>query len=504
MRRGMSVPSLICWIASTVIMVSSNRAGAQSIYNPRDDQFRTLGLMRAEAEYTRASADLARVKQLNSRGFATVQDVEGADALFRRSRVDYLQQALSVLSQGSHVTVVRAIKHRGANEGHYVSLTIGEAAGNVDLGHARQVLGDSSFDALRAGELGDVYVSVKAETGPTGAIIGWPYERRLGALRETTSRTTEFRLLRDLDEVVISVAHGDKVDERKILLEQDAAANLIAIDATQFSQEADLGTSVTFQLQLTRFARDEKEYHLQVDGLPADIAYEFRDLDTHVRLNQLRFGTGTNRKLLQLVISLPLRASSSFAVDAPIHLSAEALEMPANASFGGGESRLVKTPATTKLLAGRSRLELIPRGVARSELRAINLYHEIASGDSVAIEATVRNTGSKVLRDVRLNVDVPSGWTARVVPSSWNELPIGAESRVGITLRPAVLSTSGDYEARLRLESGASDKKVETEDKIVRVHVSAPREWFGTAALLGVVLATVAGVLALGLRLARR
>jgi uncharacterized membrane protein len=158
----------------------------------------------------------------------------------------------------------------------------------------------------------------------------------------------------------------------------------------------------------------------------------------------------------------------------------------------------------TKQLAGGSRLELIPREIARVELRAINLYHEIASGDSVAVEATVRNGGSKVLRNVRLQVDAPAGWTARVVPASWNELEVGAERKVGVTLTPPRLSTSGDYEARLRLETASTDKKIEAEDKVVRVHVSAPRAWLGTVALLGFVLAMVVAVVAFGMRLARR
>lgn len=489
-------------LASCATSLASRGAHAQSMYNPRDDQFRTLGLIRAEAEYMRASAALERNRQLRSRGFLSAQQLEDAEAQFGRARVDYMQQALTVLSQGSHITIVRALKHRGPDERNYVSLTIAGEGGSLDLRHARAILGDSSLGALQSADVADVYVSIKSEAGPTGATIAWPYEMHLNALGRLVERTARFRLLRDVDEVVVSVAHGDKVDERKVLLEQDASANLIAIESAQFSQEADLGTQVTFQLQLTRFARDEKVYHLQVDGLPSDVAYEFRDPDTRARLNQLRFAAGASRKSLHLVLSLPLRASSSLAVDAPIPLNVAAFEASAT------EAPVTDPPRdggdrTPHVLAGRARLELIPRGIARGELGAVNLYHEIASGDSVSFGGVVRNTGSRVLRAVRLVVEAPSGWTARVVPSIWKEIAVGGEAKVGVVLNPPPLSTSGDYEARLRLESAASDKRMESEDKIVRVHVNAPRQWFGTAALLAVVATTLVLVLMFGARLAR-
>lgn len=498
-RRALFAGSL----ASCAISLVSLGTPAQSLYNPRDDQFRALGLMRAEAEYVRASAVVERNRQLRARGFLSDQQLEEAEAQFGRARVDYIQQALTVLAEGRHISILRAVKHRGTDERNYVSLTIAEAGANVDLRHARAVLDDSSFGALQSQDGADVYVSIKSEAGPTGATIAWPYETHLNAVGRAVERTARFRLLRDVDEVVVSVAHGDKVDERKILLEQDASANLIAIEPAQFSQEADLGAQVTFQLQLTRFARDEKVYHLQVDGLPSDVTYEFRDPETRARLNQLRFAAGASRKSLHLVLSLPLRASSSLAVDAPIALYAEAFDASPT------EPPLTKAvrlggKGTTRVLVGRSRLELIPRGIARGELGAINLYHEIASGDSVSFDGVVRNTGSRVLRSVRLVVEAPSGWTTRVVPSLWKEVPVGAETKVSVILKPPPLATSGDYESRLRLESAASDKRMEAEDKILRVHVDAPREWFGTAALLAFIATTLVFVLIYGARVARR
>lgn len=221
-------------LVSCATSLASRGAHAQSMYNPRDDQFRTLGLIRAEAEYMRASAALERNRQLRSRGFLSAQQLEDAEAQFGRARVDYMQQALTVLSQGSHITIVRAMKHRGPDERNYVSLTIAGEGGSLDLRHARAILGDSSLGALQSADVADVYVSIKSEAGATGATIAWPYEMHLNALGRLVERTARFRLLRDVDEVVVSVAHGDKVDERKVLLEQDASANLIAIESAQF------------------------------------------------------------------------------------------------------------------------------------------------------------------------------------------------------------------------------------------------------------------------------
>ena len=75
--------ALLAGILALCTSLTSRSALAQTMYNPRDDQFRTLGLIRAEAEYRRASATLERNRQLRARGFLSAQQLEERSEAWR-------------------------------------------------------------------------------------------------------------------------------------------------------------------------------------------------------------------------------------------------------------------------------------------------------------------------------------------------------------------------------------------------------------------------------------
>lgn len=481
--------------------------GAQpaSGYNPRDDQYRLLGLVRAKAEYEHAETEYGRARELFERQVISDQELAARRAERERARVNYLQQSLAAASVQPHIAVERAVKSRGPDGGSRVRLALRNTTGGAAEAERLEGAIDPALLAqLRSGEAREVYVSLKAEPGPAGAIISAPYERRIARMRSGQAAVLEFGLLRDADEVVVSVGHGGTTEERKIYLEQDASADIVAVQSTQFSQEADLGAQATYDLRLERFTRGRDVFRLAVVGLPRGVAAEFRDPASGARLTQLRFPEGTGQRELQLVVTLPRRAEGGLRADEPVPFWAMVLDPESDARLRAAAGTPDEEREAAALRAGKAKLEIVPRGIGRIEVRAANLYHEIRPGDSVAMEVVVRNAGSQAVTGLRLRADAPQGWEARVDPELVPELAVGAQRRVRVVLAPPRGVTVGDYEARLRTESAAGDRRVEAEDKTLRVHVTSAVNWVGTG-LLGILLVgIVAGVVTLGARLVRR
>ncbi|HEX2188887.1 MAG TPA: NEW3 domain-containing protein [Longimicrobiaceae bacterium] len=501
----MSVRTLLGAGALAAALAAPLAAQTAAGYNPRDDQYRLLGLVRAQADFKHAETEYGRARELHERSVISEQELAARRAEWERARVNYLQQSLAAASTQPHIAVERAVKSRGPDGGSRVRLALRNTTGpGAEAERLEDAIDPALLAQLRSGEVREVYVSLKAEPGPAGAIISAPYERRIARLRSGQAAVLEFGLLRDADEVVVSLGYGGSTEERKIYLEQDASADIVAVQSTQFSQVADLGAQATYDLRLERFTRGQDVFRLAAVGLPRGVSAEFRDPASGARLTQLRFPEGTSQRDLQLVVTLPRRAEGELRADQPIAFWAMALDPESDARLRA----LAGTPGgereAASLRAGKARLEIVPRGIGRIEVRAANLYHEIRPGDSVAVEVAVRNAGSQAITGVRLRVDAPQGWEARTDPELVPDLPVGAQRRVRVTLAPPRGVTVGDYEARLRTESAAGDRSMETEDKMLRVHVGSAANWMGTGLLGLLLVGVVAGVVALGARLVRR
>ena len=154
--------------------------------------------------------------------------------------------------------------------------------------------------------------------------------------------------------------------------------------------------------------------------------------------------------------------------------------------------------------AGRIALELVPRGLPRVELRAINLYHELAAGDSAVTEVVVRNSGSRALDALQLRADAPPGWRVEFAPPAIPSLAVDAERPVRLVVHAPRDASVGDYEARVRVASAAADHRVETEDKVLRLHVADGASVAGTLVVIVLVGAIVAGAGMLGRKWMRR
>ena len=490
-----AIAALLLWMVSVPVLAQ----GTNSAFNPRDDHFVILGLVRVRSEYERVEKELNRARALGVLGFLSPAEVEAREAEFARVRVDYLQQALAAMSATTHVTVDRAIKRRHPSGGSTVLITLRSAGGELELATLGAALDTALQAQLRPDVIENVFISLRSDVGTQGVGISTPYEILVPRLNRSQRATVSFKLLRDVEELVTVVSYGGRTDERRIALEPEAGAEAVAVQSIQFSQEADLGTEATFDLRLRRSIRDRNStVALSVANLPREASYEFRDPSTKARVTQVRFPDAEPEQLLQFIVKLPYQESERVKVDQALRFAV--LVLPANDAGAPADSQ----PATGQHALGQAHLELVPRGTAKADVRADNLFHEVRSGDSVRVQLTIRNSGSRRLDGVRVVVDAPSEWKAHAVPDAIASMREGDTRQVDVMLVSPPTAAIGDYEVRIRIASSAQERGLTSDEKIVRVHVSAGnRTWLlaGLAVMAGVVVIVMIRVT---MRLAQR
>ena len=491
------------WAVILALVAAVGWAQNYGNYNPRDDQYRLLGMTRAQAEYESVLREFERQRELRARNLISEAELEQARTRMEGARVNYLQAALAIVFATPHVVIDRAVKFQRGDR-KFVRLTVRNEESGAEGAKLTSFIDSTLLRQLRPEEVPNVFVSLKDDSPNGGAIISQPYEARIPVLRFGEPVTLEFRLLRDVDVVTVSATYANQTSERRVFLEKDASANIVSMQSAQFSQEGDLGSQVSYDVSLERFTSGAGGVRLDVGGLPREIRYEFHDPASGARLTQFRFPEGTTSQRLALVLFLPHRDAGRFVLDRPLSFYAFALDNEAAQRFNELSRDSLTAAEAQGIASGKVRLELIPRGKGELELRAANLYHQITRGDSVVMDLTVRNTGSRLVNTVRITPDLGADWRGTVTPELIPEVPIDGEARVRLVLVPPPDVAEGDYDVKLRTDALSADRQVDTEDKTVRVHVVPPASWLGTSLLVVLLVGIVTGMVAFGLKLTRR
>jgi len=351
-------------------------------------------------------------------------------------------------------------------------------------------------------EIKDVSVSLKSE----GKIISDPYELVVASLPLEEERNVTFQLLKDVESLDISVFYSGKTETTSVYLQKGVSANIVTINSAQFSQEADLESQATYDLSLEKFSGEANVFKLELVNLPQPITYEFSDPQTQARLSQIKFTEGVTSMKLSLKLYLPKNADAQVVIDKPLEFFALALDIDQAAKLrelAAANPRL-EPGAVVGLKAGSVKLELIPRGVGKVEVQAVNLYHEIKVGQTVAMEVRVKNAGTRKLNNIRISTDLPLSWRVEVRPDLIATLEQNQEEVVSIRFLPPPDVSVGDYEPKIRTECVADNRKVESEDKIVRIHISSKTNILGISILILLLVGLLVGIVVFGIRLTRR
>ncbi|MDR1274315.1 MAG: hypothetical protein LBK12_07180 [Odoribacteraceae bacterium] len=460
-----------------------------------------LDLKKARADYEIARQQFENDTRLHDeKAISANEYTKSKNALLSRE-VDYQKLILQLVARQSRVIIERAVKYQTANGERRVKITLKNTLeGDAEYLSQFKEHFDIFTPEMRAGKVYNIFVSLSDVSDKT--IIGSPYECQVPSIDTGEEASADFELLKDTENLRVTLDYNGRTSERNVYLKKDASVNVIDISSMQFSREADLGSSATYGLTLERFSTSDDVYRLMVVGLPRQVSHEF--VDEASKVSQIKFAQGESAKKLSLRVYLPDRDDEQIQLDQPLAFHVLTLTGEQYTQVSGEDLSAATPGQLAALSCGNEMLELVPRGKGKIEVRATNLYHEISSGDSVTMTITARNAGTRRLDNIKITADSPLNWTTVITPDLIRTLDPGKETTVRVAILPPADGGVGAQEVKIKTEALADNRKVDTEDKTIRVQVNARSSVLGTVVLLLLIIGVVGGLVWFGVKLSRR
>ena len=495
----MKVHKLVLILAAVLLILLSLAAQTQESQSTK-----LLRLKSAQLALELKRADFDRYLKLKEEGLTSEADFAQRQTAYLQAQVDYQQAMINFMGSEARISVASAVKFQDASGKKFVRVALRysskELKGLAELNISAQDL--FPLDFMK--EIKDVYVSLSTE----GKTISDPYEKSVASLPLETERAVTFQLLKDVENLDVNISYSGKTEKTSVYLQKGVSANIVTINSAQFSQEADLESTATYDLSLEKFSGEANVFKLEAVNLPTQITYEFSDPTTSARLSQIKFSEGVTSLKLQLKLFLPKNPDERVVLDKPMEFFVLALDNDQTSKLREAEAAAGAAGVGLKdieaLKAGSVKLELIPRGVPKVEVQAVNLYHEIKVGDAISMDVTIRNTGTRKLNNVRVFCDLPLNWRVEITPDLLSVLEQNKDEVVSIKFLPPAGVSVGDYEPKIRTDAVADNRRVESEDKIVRIHISSKANVLGIGALVLLLVGLLVGIVIFGIKLTRR
>jgi hypothetical protein len=490
-------------VVATILLVAWVMAVAQT--QPQESQsMKLLQLKSAHLQLLQNKADYERAVNLKKDGLISEADFSKTETLYLQAGVTYQQALINFMGSEARISVASAVKFQDRSGKKFVTVSLRYASKELKELSNLKISAEDLFPLDFMKEIKDVYVSLLSET----KIISDPYERVVKSLPIESERQVTFQLLKDVENLEVSVSYSGKTETTSVYLQKGVSANIVTVNSAQFSQEADLEATATYDLSLEKFSGEANVFKLDVANLPQQITYEFSDPTTQARLSQIKFSEGVTSLKLQLKLYLPKNPDSQVVLDKPLEFYVLAMDNEQTDKLRVIEQAKAGAPIDAKdidaIKAGSARLELIPRGVPKVEVQAVNLYHEIKVGETVSMDVTIKNTGTRKLNNIRVFCDLPLNWRVEIKPDLIASLEQDKDAVVNIRFVPPTDVSVGDYEPKIRTDSTAENRKVESEDKIVRIHITSKTNVIGITALIVLLVGLLVGIVVFGIKLTRR
>ena len=500
---------MISLLSSLILMGIPYRVNAQYFTERNDETYLILALKKQKARFDAAKAEYEAALELKKKDMIPRKEFDRVRTSYVNEEISYQQAMLRVIFDQPHIVIEKAVKYQADDGNKRVRLTLRNTTGGVADYEKLVKTDDNIFDAsLQPDKINNVFISLHeaSETGGNGPIISQPYEEKIETLRFGDREEVDFLLLKDVEEVVVTMTYAGAMDQKHIYLQKDSSANRVIVNSLNFSQETNLGESATYGLSLERFSNENDVFRLAVVNLPRQISYNFLDPTSSQsqRLSQVNFTQGVTSMQLALTTFLPERSDSQVEIDKTIEFYALVLPQEVWRELQPLDNRIFTPEEIENLNAGVVKLELIPRGVGRIEVRALNLYHEIKTDEDVTMEVTVLNDGTRRLDNIRIRTSIPPNWQSTIVPDVIPSLLPAKDTIVKLEFLPPDGVGVGDYEVTIQTQALAENRPVETQDKTVRVHVSARTNLLLSGILVMSVIGMVIGIVWYGVKLTRR
>ena len=355
-----------------------------------------------------------------------------------------------------------------------------------------------------ANEIRGIYVSLLDVTDDTNIVK--PYEEKIPVLGYNESVELTFQLQKDVDSLKVSLNYPElpQPETRLIYLQKESALDVVNVSSLRFSQEGNLGSSVTYDLTLDRLAETENTFQLRVINLLNRLSFEFQDPETRSRQSQVKFTQEQSKRNLSLIVYLPEELDASY-LDSTLEFYVAVLDEAEANELGGVNNRLdLSADQIAGIQGGVERFELIPKGVPEIEVFVQNAFQTIKIGEAVNMTATLQNIGTRDLVDIRMLVDVNTDWKYTVVPEVIGSLARNEEKEIQLTLSPPADIGVGEYQAKLNAEVTVDNRKFEARDRSITVQVESQTQMSVTTLLFGALILLMIGIVIVTIRISRR
>ena len=362
----------------------------------------------------------------------------------------------------------------------------------------------SPEEIAAANEIRAIYVSLLDTVDSTNIVK--PYEEKIAVLGYNETVELTFQLQKDVDSLKVSMKYPEipEPDTRLIYLQKESALDVVNVSSLRFSQEANLGSSVTYDLTLDRLAETENTFQLRVINLLNRLSFEFQDPDTASRQSQVKFTQEQSKRELSLIVYLPEELDASY-LDNTLEFYVAVLDETEANELGGINNRLdLPVERIASLQGGVERFELIPKGVPEIEVSVQNAFLTIKIGDQVNMIGKLKNIGTRDLVDIRMLVDVNPEWKYTVSPEVIKSLKRNDETEIQLTLNPPADIGVGEYQAKLNAEVTVDNRKFQARDRSITVQVESKSQMSVTTLLVGVLIFIMIGIVIVTIRISRR
>jgi len=472
------------------------------IYSQESQSLKLLALKKAQLHLEEMKGEFDRALWLKEEGLISEQEFVQKRTSYLQAQVTYQEALITFMGSEARLSVASAVKYQDKAGKKYVRVSLRYSSRELKELAKLNIDAKDLFPLDFLQEIKDVYVSLRSE----GKIISNPYEKTIPSLSLEQERQVTFQLLKDVENLDVNVFYAGKNETTSVYLQKGLSANIVTVNSAQFSQEADLESEATYDLSLEKFSGEANVFRLKVINLPQQISYEFIDPQTQARLSQIKFTEGITNMKLSLKLYLPKNADEQVVIDKSIEFYCLALDDEQSSQVNEllSSKKSVGSKEIDDLKAGNVKLELIPRGVGKIEVLALSLYHEIKVGENVNMEVRVKNAGTRRLDNIRIYTDLPLNWRSEIKPDLIASLDQGKEEIVAIDFIPSEDASVGDFEPKIRTECVADNRRVESEDKIVRIHISARANVLGITLLVIFLIGLLVGIVVFGIKLTRR
>jgi hypothetical protein len=437
----------LTFAAAFALLIAGLQPWAVSAAEEPATQFTRLEKARLMLEHSRVEYE--RMRKGRELGINSDLEFQAKETAYKTAQLDYDEEVLAAAGAQQQVTVLSASKHsRDGKTYAEVKLSFGGS----------DALKNTLSLKTWLSTIHNVTVSLMSEAG---VVISLPYVAHLSSLSDGETRTVTFVLLKDVDTAQIVLHYNGKEQRSTVYLLRDAGSREVEISTSQYSQDVETGASGVFNIAFVRIVPRNALFRILVIGLPADVNYEFVS-ETGARVSQISFSDEVGTVKLQLKAYLPKSLP-------------EAVIDRAQAFYVVCVAPDVSLPLTDpQKAAGAVRLEMIPRGSGKIGLQLANLFHEVQIGQVLLVRAKMFNRGTRPIHNIQLAADVPVDWKVQVLPVDVPLLAQGAEVALQVMISPPAETATGEYEMKLRPESSAYGKNLETEEQVLRIRV-APR-----------------------------